>query len=354
MDEEMSVMVGMRSRGVRYCSAVVIAVILAFTAQPVEACGCGFYLPLEGEASVSEEHVLIRWDGHTEDIIMTLGVLGSSREAAVIFPVPTRATVKLTDAKVFDVLRELTKPEVKNEIMIIPMIGGGAAPPPSVTLLERQTLGPFDVSMLAATDTNALGDWLAVNGYNLPPEVISALEPYVTQNWYYIAVRLSPGADSNELTGVLDPLWITFAYDKIIYPMRPSALARDTLTVFMYILADHRVQKSMSFGYEDVQYADWLDPATLEKDSPLALFVTKKLFLTKIIEEIYEPGTIRDDYVFEFAAKDDTYREVRYNYIYDFAGIPFCLLIPCGFVLIMGIFAVGGSLIGKRRRNKIV
>jgi hypothetical protein len=275
---------------------------------------------------------------------MTLGVLGSSKEAAVIFPVPTRATVKLADADVFEALRELTKPLVKNEIMIIPMAGGAAAPPPSVTLLERQKLGPFDVSTLAATDASALGDWLSTNGYNLPPEIISVLEPYVAQNWYYIAVRLSPGAGADELTGALDPLWITFDYNKIVYPMRPSALARDTLTVFMYILADHRVQKPMSFGYEDVQYADWVDPASLGEDSPLAPFITKKLFLTKIVEEIYEPETIHDDYVFEFASTDDVYHAVRYNYIYDIAGIPLCLLIPCS----VGLLIVGGVLFLRR------
>jgi len=344
----MNAIVGMRSRGMRGCLAVLIAMTLAFAATPADACGCGIYLPLEGEASVSEEHVLIRWDGQTEDIIMTLGVLGSSREAAVIFPVPTRATVKLADAKVFDALQELTKPRVKNEFMILPFFGAASAPPPSVTLLERQTLGPFDVSILAATDANTLGTWLAVNGYNLAPEVTSVLEAYVAQNWYYIAVRLSPGAGADELTGALDPLWITFAYDKIIYPMRPSALARGNLTVFMYVLADHRVQKTASFGYETVEFADWVEPAGLEKDSALAPFVPKKLFLTKIVENINQPDSIKDDYIFEFAANDDTYHAVQYNYVYDIAGIPVCLLIPCG----LGLFLVGGVLAIRRRRRQ--
>lgn len=333
----------MRSRGVRCLLAVMISMTLVFAAKPVEACGCGVYLPLEGEASVSEEHVLIRWDGQTEDIVMTLGVLGSSREAAVIFPVPTRATVKLADGKVFDALQELTKPVDRYIPAIIPF-GGAGAPPSAVSLLERQTIGPFDVSTLAATDANALGGWLTANGYNLPPEIISVLEPYVAQNWYYIAVRLSPGAGENELTGALDPLWITFAYDQIVYPMRPSALARDTLTVFMYVLADHRVQTPQSFGYQDVQYADWVDPAKLEVGSPLMPFVPKRLFLTKIVEQIYEPGIINDDHVFEFAASDDIYHAVRYHYIEDIAGIPLCLLIPCSIGLILL-----GSVLGIRK-----
>jgi hypothetical protein len=70
-EDKMNAIVGMRSRGMRGCLAVLIAMTLAFAATPADACGCGIYLPLEGEASVSEEHVLIRWDGQTEDIIMT-------------------------------------------------------------------------------------------------------------------------------------------------------------------------------------------------------------------------------------------------------------------------------------------
>jgi hypothetical protein len=325
-----------------------IAMILALAAKPAEACACGGYLPREGEASVTEEHVLIRWDGQTEDIVMTLGVLGSSKEAAVIFPVPTRATVKLADSKVFDALRELTKPRVENVYRFFPQIYemvGGAGAPGGVVLLERQTLGPFDVSTLAANDTGALTDWLTTNGYTLSPEIASGLQPYVAENWYFIAVRLTPGEGRDQLTGALDPLWITFPYDKIVYPMRLSAAARHSLTVFMYVLADHRVQKPMSFGNESVQFADWVDPAALEKDSPLVTFIPKKFFLTKIVESIYQPETVNDDYVFEFANTDETYHQVRYHYIYDIAGIPLCLLVPG----IIGLIVVGGVVAVRRK-----
>jgi hypothetical protein len=81
-----------------------IALALALSSQPIEACGCGGYIPQGGDAYVTQEQALLRWDGTTEDIVMTLGVLGSSQEAAVILPVPSRATVKLGDAQIFDQL----------------------------------------------------------------------------------------------------------------------------------------------------------------------------------------------------------------------------------------------------------
>ena len=48
----------------------------------------------EGAARVAQGQALIRWDGHTEDIVMELGVEGNSQEAAWILPVPAQVTVK--------------------------------------------------------------------------------------------------------------------------------------------------------------------------------------------------------------------------------------------------------------------
>jgi hypothetical protein len=232
--------------------------------------------------------------------------------------------------------------------MLLPVMGASAPAPSSVTLLQRQALGPFDVSTLAATDSHALGDWLSANGYNLSPEVVSALAPYIAQEWEFIAVRLSPGAGADQLTGALDPLWITFDYDQIVYPMRPSALARQKLSVFMYILADHRVQKPMTYGTSTVQYADWVNPAALAKDSPLLSFIPKRLFLTKIVDEIYQPADIQNDFVFGYAARDEIYIPVRYHYINEFAGIPICILVPCSLLL----FLLGAVLVIRSRIRK--
>jgi hypothetical protein len=183
-------------------------------ALPAQACGCGVYLPREGKAHVAEERALIRWDGQTEDIVMELSVVGRSKEAAWILPVPAHATVKLSDPRLFDALQELTKPAVREQ-KVGPrdaMTGGapaGGAPP--VTLLARQALGPFEVSTLAATDVTALATWLTANGYPFPERLGNALTPYVKQHWFYVAVRLAPAQRGGALAGKLDPVWVTFA-----------------------------------------------------------------------------------------------------------------------------------------------
>jgi hypothetical protein len=78
--------------------------------------------------------------------------------------------------------------------------------------------------------------------------------------------------------------------------------------------------------------------------------VPKKLFLTKIVEQIYQPETIQEDYVFEFASSDETYHIVHYRYVHDFAGIPFFILIPSGILLVM--FAAITGVVRSTKRNR--
>jgi hypothetical protein len=295
---------------------------------------------------IGQVRALVRWDGRTEDIVMELGLDGNPSEAAWFLPVPARATLKLGDAKLFDALQDLTKPEVRVEQWPEGMAGaaGGAAPEggagaPPVTLLERRALGPFDVSTLAASDADALGAWLKANGYQLPDDLVAVIQPYIAQGWYYIAVRLRPG-QGETLGGRLDPLWVAFPSDQIIYPMRVLRLALphraphdppSRLPLFLYVLADHRVEAPESvfelanpdaFGPMDeasyrallVKFAGWVDPAMLAADSPLAPLVAHRRFLTKFQIEINDPARIANDFLFSFAAEDTPYREVEIRY----------------------------------------
>lgn len=334
------------------CLALLLAV-----AVPAKACGCGVYIPREGEGDVVQERALIRWDGVTEDIVMALSVQGNATEAAWILPVPAQATVQLAEAELFESLQELTRPRVEYRYGLFPpgpLVGsaadGGAPGAPPVLLLEQQTLGPFEVSTLAATDATALSGWLTNNGYNFPTSLAGVLQTYVQQGWFYIAIRLSPGAQGEALSGELDPLWITFQTAEIVYPMRPSALATGRLPVYLYVLAEHRVEKNQTFGDLHIAFADWIEPATLPAGSPLALYVTRRFFLTKFEEQIWDPSRINADYTFTFAAEDEVYHDVEIEYIYDIGGLPIFLLVLCGVGLLILALIAGLAVFIRRRR----
>ncbi len=341
---------------------------------------------------IAQARALIRWDGSTEDIVMELGLDGKTSEAAWFLPVPSRATLKLGNSKLFDTLQEMTKPVVRVEKVSAEdtMTGaaggteGGGAPP--VTLLERQALGPFDVSTLAATDASALSDWLGENGYEMPQGLPPMIQPYIEQGWYYLAVRLIPG-QGETLTGKLDPLWVSFKSEQIIYPMRVMKLAElphptpspdgydpyeydlyapNYLPMFLYVLADHRVKAPESvfelanpeaYGPADeadyrqglLKYADWVEPEKLEAGSPLLPLVPRKLFLTKFQIDLEDPSRITDDFLFSFDEEDESYRDVEIQYEYVESGsswLPMLLAFVGGVVL---LFLLLGVRLGLRR-----
>jgi hypothetical protein len=338
---------------------ILIFLTAALSASTAYACGCGIYIPREGDANVAQERALVRWDGQREDIVMSLGVLGGSKEAAIILPIPSRAEVKLADANLFDELNELTKPRVQEEIEWVFNFGLGASatPPeavgagaPPVTVLSRQNVGPFDVANLAATDSNALKNWLAENGFQLDPGVIALMTPYVEENWTFVAVRLRPDQASQQLSGNLAPLWIAFDSGKLVYPMRASANADNSQSLLLYLLADHRVDKANAFGASHVSYADWVEPSALASASTLRSFVPRKLFLTKFTDTV-NPKQVNDDFQFSFAAQDTAVHEITVRRVkQDATG--FVLLGCFAFaVLILFMVMVVGIFITRRRRS---
>lgn len=349
----------MSKRTVLKLFLVLVFVAAALSASTAYACGCGIYVPRDGDANVAQERGLVRWDGQREEIVMSLGVLGSSREAAIILPIPARGDVTLADAKLFDELDELTKPLVREETewvlnfglggsMAAPEGVGAGAPP--VSVLSRQNIGPFDVANLTATDSGALQNWLEENGFQLDPGVVALMQPYVEENWTFVAVRLRPDRASQELSGNLAPLRIAFDTDKLVYPMRASANADTSQSLFLYILADHRIDKANAFGASRVSYADWLDPSTLASDSGLRDLVPRKFFLTKFIDTV-NPAQVNDDFQFSFAAQDTSFHEVTVRRVkQDATGF---LLIGCfAFaVLVLGVLAVIALFVARRRRS---
>jgi hypothetical protein len=262
---------------------------------------------------------------------MSLTVSGDARTAAWIMPVPNRATVKLGDADVFERLDEETAPAYERREYFWPRshdwpfdmfesdgtAGAGDAAPrspgSSVDVVGRERLGPFDVARLTATDSGALGDWLDENGFALPDRLDTALEPYVRQEWEYVAVRLAPEdtAAGLPLTGTLDPLHLAFASDEPVYPMRLSRLATTAQALDLYVLAEHRMEPGSSIGGDEpvVTFAGRIDgPA-----GPLGDLTRGGTdFLTAVEQSFPQPGRISGDHTLRRTAADDTYRKVIY------------------------------------------
>jgi hypothetical protein len=333
---------------------------------PAYACGCGAMVPDQNRhVSVNRETSVVRWDGHQEQIVMRLSVAGDARTAAWIMPVPHRATVKLGDSALFDTLDTATEPEHRTRSYFWPRDGDwpfddpdtsgaatpgdGAAQSPSVDVVGRERLGPFDVARLTATDSGALGDWLDDNGFKLPARLDRALQPYVDQGWEYVAIRLAPENRDAPLGGTLDPLHLTFASDTLVYPMRLSRLARTAQSLGLYVLAAHRMEPRSAIGGSTPRlvYAGRVSATS----GPLAALTSGgTTFLTALDQEFPQPSRISGDHELRRTAGDATYRRVIYDdELLTVGGVPAWLLTVGGaLALVIAVATVTAVRIRRR------
>ncbi|GGT93245.1 hypothetical protein GCM10010289_11580 [Streptomyces violascens] len=343
---------------------LLVAVQLGSLVAPAYACGCGAMVPQSGrQLSVKQETSAVRFDGHTEQIVMRLTVDGNAPKAAWIMPVPSRATVKLGDRHLFDQLQELSEPVNRTRSYFWPRdgdwpfakslrVGDGAPNPaakPPVEVVGRERLGPFDVARLTATDPTALRDWLTRNGFQLPPALATELRPYVDQKWEYVAIRLAPDQPGQTLGGPLDPLSLTFTSDHLVYPMRLSRLAKTPQALDLYVLANHRMEATSPIGGSTPQtlFAGSIAHPT----GPLADLAGRDnpVYLTAMTQFFQYPSEITGDHELKTSTDDTPFQRVWYtNELMTVGGIPAWLLTVGGMLVVLG---AGAGLMMRARRT---
>ncbi len=174
-----------------------------------------------------------------EQLIISPSFSGPPGDFAWVVPVPTRPQVKILGGALFHELARIVAPPRPRRVSA-PAGGAKVAMPisrPLVTLLERKTVGAYDVSVLSATDGGALQQWLDRNGYAMPTRARQSLAQYVRERWTFVACRVKQPAKARGLQqGVLAPLSLSFASPKLVYPMRLSAINPTRFDLLLYLL----------------------------------------------------------------------------------------------------------------------
>lgn len=256
----------------------------ALAAAPAPACGCGILAPSEGsDTSVDGERSLVVFDGARETIVMRLGVRGDTRSMAWLMPLPGPATVRLGDNDVFDELDRLAEPRVKEKkrYKLVDLGGGGEGSggprvgdtttgAGGVQVVTSQRLGPLQVVTLRATDPRALDTWLKDNGYTVPPGFAGQSAYYLSRGWLFMAAKLQ---SMQPAEGSLQPLVMSFASKRPLYPLRLSRLASSEQQVEVDVAAPWRVEWSGLGGAAR-------EPAEgdlLSSDGPVSVLVAESL-----------------------------------------------------------------------------
>lgn len=346
----------------RRCAMVLVLVVgvaAPMLATPASACACGALFTTNG-ATIDHETAAIRWDGTTEDLVVSMDMLGSTPDAGWVMPVPAQATVAVSDIALLDELAERTRPDVQRvtnwwpNLDFIDKLGIGAdntssgAAQPTVSVLEQKELGPYTVAQIAAKDTAALTAWLTTNGYSLPAALGAAMTPYADANWVFVAVKLTAPDPTQPFTGRLQPLRLTFPSSEPVYPERLSQVATTPQSITLFVIAPDRMDVEFSpvqGTQPTLQFAGVIDPANISAISRVGQWVTQKSYLVRYDQTIADPSQITSDYTFTKAPANTEFRAVVYTER-DLGWLTGGLLSVLGLVLL----AVIPSRIVYRRR----
>jgi len=172
-----------------------------------------------------DEWALVQFDGREETITMRLVSSRAFERAALIMPVPSRATFALGHDATFDGIADRPRRRVEHRERHVLCGAGGAdddgtaagGAAGSVEVVDSQDLGPLRVVTLRAERPGTVETWLDDHGFPVPDGLEAAVAGYVERGWLIVAVRLR--AEDEAPIERLQPLIVRFATDQAVYPM---------------------------------------------------------------------------------------------------------------------------------------
>lgn len=138
-------------------------------------------------------------------------------------------------------------------VLMLPTLGkarGRAGGPDSlVSVLDRTTVGSYDITVIGAAGSSTTSDplaagkglamWLKDNGFQMPPGVETVLEHYAARKWVFAACKLS---EASGASGSLapHPLMFTFKTPQCVYPLELTSVGNGSLSVDLYVFANQQ------------------------------------------------------------------------------------------------------------------
>ena len=253
---------------------VAILFLLATTATPVLADGGFFTEEMFYDLYQSAQRAVILYGNstgnstgnYTQHLILSVSFEGDAEDFAWVIPVPNKPEIAVSDPELFWELYDFTRTEIPS-----PGFGclffGGAAPgdQDGVDVIEEQVVGPYATAILSATNATALADWLNANGYIFPEDGEEIISEYIEKEWYFVATKINAVEEDTGYAlaeGAIDPIVLSFASDKIVYPLRITSLSATNATppqVLLYVFADHIMVPEQYPLY--IGYGNWEENA---------------------------------------------------------------------------------------------
>jgi hypothetical protein len=306
----------------KYIFRVIFITLLAiflFFGKPVFA--DGGLIPYNYEDLYEpSQTALIAYGNGQEDLYLKVNYEGETNKFVWLVPTPHYPEVDKAPKDIFEELSDYT--QISREAWKDEGLTSGQSLDTgvdNVIVHEQKQVGIYEVTILSATGSQGLLEWLNNNKYQISQEVKSSLDWYVAKEWYFVAMRIEGEEESqpetvNVYSDYIEPIKISFVTRTIVYPLKISQMSTKVLTqngidvlsktneVLVYILDSNQ---TMGPGFR-VEYAEAVTRESLEQveetnfytfDSLKEIIGDKEWFLTKLRRE-FARGEMDEDVYF--------------------------------------------------------
>jgi len=212
----------MRRRLSHALSASLLALLVATTtlldARDARACGGGFSSE-DVSVGMDAQIAIYAFKATTTELVVLVNVPDGSDDFGVLLPVPVGTTISSTpvDAAGIALLEEETRPAIT--VIDEQESGGGGVPgcgpraglgngddgggeDPGVVVSEPVDIGPITTVIVTGDSGDAIGDWLAANGFVVPEGAQSILDSYQNVGSRFVAMKRNDTASGAASLGV--------------------------------------------------------------------------------------------------------------------------------------------------------
>ena len=300
-----------------------IAIVVSLLPAAVQADGFVIAPPQYTIEETGQQAVLVYdEDTQQETMMISMTYQGTATEFVWLIPTPSKPEIERGSQSLISAIEDKINPRSfkSGGSMMLGSSDFTSASPEDVTVkvVESKQVDYYDATVLEATSAEDLVAWLNTNGYTFPAESTYILNDYISNGWYFTALKIQNTVDTDAVTANLKkgkgtPVQLTFQAKNLVYPLRISAITQtDTTTeypfgdqktkktteqsVILYVFSDHKVETT---GFTTT-YADWLKRDVIEafatntNGDPWVQLDNRKYFLTKLSASL-APSEMTED-----------------------------------------------------------
>jgi Uncharacterized protein conserved in bacteria (DUF2330) len=249
-----------RSALVLGVSAAAAACALALVGErEAKACGGCFHPPTQVTSDITDERMLLAVSPTQTTLYDQIRYSGSPTSFAWVLPIHGTVEVGLSADVLFAAVDTLTTTQIPAPPSSCPAppnncntnsAFGSAAPGAAgsssgggdkggVTVTKQENVGPYATVQLHSTDSSALENWLAQNGYQIPADVKPIIGQYVTEGFDFLAMKLLP----NQGIQAMRPVRVTAPGASVSLPLRMAAIGTGaSVGITIWVVSDGRYE----------------------------------------------------------------------------------------------------------------